>query len=145
MIITRECDYWVRIVRALGGGGKKTAVEICESEHIPSQFAYKILKKLERAGYILSSRGRDGGYWLVKPIDTFSLYDILSAVDDNLFINECLKDTVECTRNTSDTPCAVHCELKRVQHVLEEELKQKSILQVVTEYQPGEQPPGDGK
>ena len=139
MIITRECDYGVRIIRALSDGGKKTAVEICESEHIPSQFAYKILKKLERAGYLLSNRGRDGGYWLVRPIDSFSLFDVVAAVDDNLFINECLKDAAECSRNTKDAPCAVHCELKRVQGILVDELKQKSILDVVTEYQSGKQ------
>ena len=132
MIITRECDYGVRIIRALSEGGKKTADEICEKEHIPSQFAYKILKKLERAGFLLSTRGRDGGYWLVKPLDTFSLYDIVSAVDDNLFINECLRESADCSRNPKDAPCAVHRELGRVQGILVDQLKKKSILEVVT-------------
>ena len=49
MMITRESDYGVRIIRALKDGGLMTIGQICERECIPKQFAYKILKKLELA------------------------------------------------------------------------------------------------
>ena len=132
MFLTRECDYGLRIIRALAEGGKKTAEEICGAESIPSQFAYKILKKLERTGFLQSSRGRDGGYWLIKSLDAFSIYDIVSSIDENLFINECLRDDRPCLRNDPDHPCAVHRELERIQSVLVDQMSGKSILQVVT-------------
>ena len=132
MIITRGCDYGIRIIRALGGGEKKTAEEICAAEHIPSQFAYKILRKLERAGFLKSSRGRDGGYLLIRSLDTFSVFDVVSAVDDNLHINACLKHDAVCSRNKESAPCAVHRELNRIQNAFIEELKSKSILDIVT-------------
>jgi len=46
MTMTRESDYAVRIMRALSHGSLKTVKEICGEEAIPTQFAYKILKKL---------------------------------------------------------------------------------------------------
>jgi len=132
MYLTKECDYGLRIIRALADGEKTTAEEICAAENIPGQFAYKILKKLERAGYLQSSRGRDGGYWLVRPLNTFSIYDIVSSVDEILYINECLREDRPCKRNHPDEPCPVHKELERVQKVLVDELSGKSILEVVS-------------
>ena len=121
----------MRIIRALASGAKRTADEICAEENIPGQFAYKILKKLERAGFLQSTRGRDGGYWLVKQVNTFNLYDIVSSIDSNLFINECLRSDRSCLRNHPDEPCSVHRELDRVQGILIDELRKKTIHEVV--------------
>ena len=133
MLLTRECDYGIRIIRALSDGEKKTAEEICEMENIPSQFAYKILKKLERAGFLLSSRGREGGYWLIMPLDSFSIYDVVITIDTNLAINACLKGGSDCPFKNGEKPCAVHVELDRIQKVLMDELKGKSIMELVSE------------
>ena len=52
MFITRECDYAVRVVRALWGESRLSVSDICEKEAITAPFAYKILKKLQKAGYL---------------------------------------------------------------------------------------------
>ena len=132
MLLTRECDYGLRIIRALSGGEKTTAEEICTAECIPGQFAYKILKKLERAGYLMSSRGRDGGYWLVRPLSDITIYDVVSSIDENLYVNECLREDRPCIRNHDDNSCAVHVELERIQDVLMKELQKNTISQIVT-------------
>jgi len=132
MLLTRECDYGLRIIRALSTGEKATAEEICTAEKIPGQFAYKILKKLERAGFLQSSRGRDGGYWLVRQLDSVSIYDIVSSIDENLFINECLRNDRPCVRNDPDDCCAVHKELDRIQSILVDELSRRPITEVVS-------------
>ena len=49
MLITRECDYAVRVIRALQGESRLSVPEICEKEAITAPFAYKILKKLQKA------------------------------------------------------------------------------------------------
>ena len=131
MFLTRECDYGIRVVRALADNEKRTVKTICEMENIPQQYAYKILKKLENAGIVKSSRGPDGGYHLVKSPTSFSIFDIITAVDENLFLNECLKEGQECSRNTEDAPCAVHFELERIQNMLIEELKCKNMLEIM--------------
>ena len=122
VLLTRECDYAVRLVRALADSKKKTVQAICEQEHIPTQYAYKILKKLENAGLVKSRRGPDGGYYLHKPPSSVTLLDIVTSIDSNLLLNECLKANKECSRNTEDLPCSVHKELTRIQSVLVDEL-----------------------
>ena len=48
MLITRECDYAVRVIRALSGEERLSVSDICEKESITAPFAYKILKKLQK-------------------------------------------------------------------------------------------------
>ena len=45
MMITRESDYAIRIIRALKDGELLPLEQICQRELVPKQFAYKILKK----------------------------------------------------------------------------------------------------
>ena len=60
MVITRETDYALRILRALLDGELHTVGEIAQAELLPQAFAYKILKKLERRACWRSSGARRG-------------------------------------------------------------------------------------
>jgi len=130
MLLTKECDYGVRIIRVLSDARKKTVKKICDSEYIPEKYAYKILKKLENAGFVQSIRGRDGGYYLNKPLDTFTLYDIAHAVDENLSVFECLREGAACPHKSQDAPCTVHLEFERIQHMLISEMQSKTMHEV---------------
>jgi len=132
MFLTKECDYGLRIIRALGDGEKKNADDICSAEFIPGQYVYKILKKLDNAGIVQSTRGRDGGYRLVMALDKFSILDVVNAIDDHLSLTECLREDSFCLRNSISEPCAVHSELERIQKVLLQQLKHKTMLEVVS-------------
>ena len=48
MIITKETDYALRILRVLLDGEKHSVAEMSETELIPNQFAYQILRKPRR-------------------------------------------------------------------------------------------------
>ena len=61
MLLSRETDYALRILQSLLDGERKATGDISTSEMIPQQFAYKIIKKLSRAGLIEITRGVDGG------------------------------------------------------------------------------------
>jgi len=131
MLLTKECDYSVRILRALSDGQKKTVREICDSQFIPGQYAYKIIKKLDKAGFVQSVRGRDGGYLLSKPLDSFSLYDVIIAVDENLFIFECLRKDKFCAFKDDEQPCEVHLEFERLQFRLIDDIKLKTLQEIL--------------
>jgi len=133
MLLTKECDYGIRIIRALADGIKKTMSEICQTEYVPEQYAYKILKKLEHAGLLSILRGRDGGYLLAKPLNTITLLDIITAVDDNLYIFECLKDDSNCPFKVSDGPCVIHKKFCQLQKQLFDGLKQNTIAEMFLE------------
>ena len=130
MLITRECDYAVRIVRALAGGQKICVTQICEEEVLTPAFVYKILKKMEKAELVKSYRGSNGGYALNKGIDEITLMDIYRAVEPEFFMIECMNPDKPCVRNQGDG-CKVHKELCRIQKVLIRELSAKTIKKII--------------
>ena len=69
MVITRETDYALRILRALLDGKLHTAGQIAQDELLPQAFAYKILKKLEKAGLVEVVRGTAGGRWAAAELE----------------------------------------------------------------------------
>ena len=80
LVITRETDYALRILRALLDGGLHTVGQLSQDELLPQAFAYKILKKLEKAGLIQVVRGTAGGCRLAADLSKVSLYDLMRAI-----------------------------------------------------------------
>lgn len=128
MLITRECDYAVRVVRALAAGRRMSVGDICEREFITAPFAYKILKKLQKAGIVKGFRGVHGGYSLNRKTEELTLYDIYTAIDPGFFIIDCLEPGYQCPcNNENEQACTVHCELVRIQKRLCKMLQEDSL------------------
>lgn len=131
MIITRESDYAIRIIRELAKGGKKSVKEICEVELIPQQYAYKILKKLERAGIVKSFRGAKGGYVLMKSVSDLTLLDVLIAMEEDMCVNECVLHNFECPKHTEENPCKIRNELCSLQNAILQQLQGKKMAEIL--------------
>jgi len=152
MMITRESDYAIRILRALKNGEQLTIEQICQKELVPRQFAYKILKKLDRAGMVSIRRGAGGGCSLGRSLETLTLLDVIQAIDREFFLNPCIgkgyrceyingsfgqestpdnriaEDSYDmCGSGSNRRSCSVHWELSRIQRVLEQELGKKTL------------------
>ena len=131
MFLTKECDYAIRVVRGLASLETKSVRTICDREHIPLPFAYKILKKLEHAGIVRAHRGNAGGYQLIKAPDDVTLINIVQAVDEHLFLNECLREGHVCPHNSNGNSCGVHQEFARIQRILINALSEKTIKELI--------------
>ena len=132
MFITRECDYAVRVLRALAGESRLSVNEICEKESITAPFAYKILKKLQKSGIVKGYRGVHGGYALNRELDQLTLYDVYTAIDPDLFIIECMNPVNVCIRDGQNgAPCLVHRELADIQSELWSMLRRKSLKNIL--------------
>lgn len=94
MRITQETDYAFRIVSYLAANEGKVvgAPQIAESEGVTKRFTLRILRKLNLAGITDAKRGSKGGYFLKKPKEETTLYDIIVAVDGPIEINRCLQE-----------------------------------------------------
>lgn len=84
MLITRETDYALRVLRALSEGEQLTAGDISEQQMVPKPFAYKIIKKLSKAGFVRITRGADGGCRLAVGLDKVTLYDLMAAMEEDV-------------------------------------------------------------
>lgn len=119
MFITRECDYAVRVIRALAGEKRLSATDICEREEITAPFAYKILKKLQKAEIITGFRGVHGGYALKRELHELTLLDVYQAIEPDIFIIECLNPKKPCMHSRNlENGCKVHTELEKIQQEL---------------------------
>ncbi len=132
MLLTRDCDYAVRILRALSGGETTSVQDICRAEEISAPITYKLARKLEQSGYIKSYRGAGGGYALAVGLEELTLYDVCRAVDKDLLLIECMDMDYVCLRNPADAPCRVHKELCRLQAVMVRELQKKNLKEILS-------------
>jgi Rrf2 family protein len=131
VFVTREADYAVRIIRELSKGGRENVRTICNSEQIPHQYAYKILKKLEKGGLVKGYRGVDGGYALLRDVRTITLFDVITAVDGELLLSECLGHGTDCPmKGAGKRRCGVHREFSRIQALILKHLREKSLADV---------------
>ena len=73
--------------------------EIAERQEISIKYLERIAHDLTKGGIIQSSLGKSGGYKLKKNPSDITLFDILSAVDEELSPVACLKcGTPDCDR-----------------------------------------------
>lgn len=131
MVITRETDYALRILRALLDGELHAAGEIAQSELLPQAFAYKILKKLEKAGLLEIRRGTAGGCRLTADLDQTSLYDLMLAMGERSDLSACMEPDYQCPWRSSHGGCGVHCKLLEIQRKLDAELRSHSLQEIL--------------
>jgi Rrf2 family protein len=131
LIITRETDYAVRILRCLADFQLKTIREISEEQVVPRQFAYKISKKLERAGLIEIIRGATGGCRMIKDLHEVSLMDLINVMDRDNMVSSCLNPAVACAYREKNKSCCVHDALCQVQQNIIEYFKTLNMYDII--------------
>jgi Rrf2 family protein len=132
MIITREIDYAIRVLRGLRGGGLVATPMICQSEELPIHFVYRILKKLDNAGIVDIARGKSGGVKLSCDLASLTMYDLLEALGEPKYVNACTKPGYDCAyRRAHEGKCGVHDNLTTIQDNLDALLKGKTVLQIL--------------
>lgn len=120
MIITRETDYAIRLLRALSDGTLRSMQPLCKEEKIPLKFAYKILRKLKDGGIVTSTSGKNGGYRLIKDLHSFSLLDLIRIIDGPLYFNSCMKPGYVCEwASKKNSACIVHNNMQTIQSNME--------------------------
>ena len=132
-VITRETDYAIRLLRTLRDGERHTAAEAAERELVPQPLAYKILKKLSKAGLVEVTRGADGGCRLLADLDRTTLYDLLEAMGEDCRLSGCMASDHPCTWREAHGGCTVHCHLAAIQSKLDEELKSHTLADILGE------------
>lgn len=133
MLITKETDYALRILRALAGEERVTATKLAQGEQIPQQFAYKILKKLQKGGIIRIMRGTEGGYSLAIQLEQVSLFQLMKIMKEDSSISSCMKPGYQCSwcKAHEDAVCRVNAHLAAIQKRLNEELKTSSLQKII--------------
>ena len=86
--------------------------EVAKAQEIPLAYLAKVFQSLSKGGIIKSTRGTKGGVSLLKSPRAISLYDVIVAVEGEIFLNDCLIHKGYCHR---DPVCPAHFYWKEIQ------------------------------
>ena len=90
--ISKLTDYATVILAALAAEEPehvRTATALAEETHIAAPTVSKLLKQLQRAGLVASTRGLHGGYQLARPATQISAAAILDALEGPVALTDC--------------------------------------------------------
>ena len=124
MVITRETDYALRILRSLLDGELHTVGSIAQEELLPQPFAYKIIKKLSKTGLIQIVRGTSGGCRLAASLSQVTW--------ERSSLSACMEPGYQCPWREGHGGCTPHRQLAAIQHKLDQELRAHSLLEILT-------------
>lgn len=111
MQLTQYTDYAFRVLMYLSSKEKDelaTITEITDFYGISRNHLVKIVHSLAIDGFILTTRGKNGGMCLARPADQIGIGEVIRKTEPNL-------DLVECFNKKSNT-CVISqvCNLKSV-------------------------------
>ncbi|CAN0229378.1 unnamed protein product, partial [Chrysoparadoxa australica] len=66
-----------------------SAAELAKSLNCPAAYLSQILAKLKTPGILKSQRGLRGGVYLTKKLKDISIYEVVAAIDGEVFFNSC--------------------------------------------------------
>ncbi len=110
MRITVFTDYSLRVLiqAAIRHPEKVTIDEVAKAYGISRNHLIKVINELGRAGFLVTQRGRSGGFTLARPADKILVSEIVKFGEDGQPLVECF----DAARNTCVITPA--CRLKGV-------------------------------
>ncbi len=103
MKISTRGRYAVRLMLDLALNGTDqyvTIKSIAERQEISSKYLEQIISDLNRAGFVKSVRGAQGGYKLTRPPETYTVGAILRLIEGSLVPVACMEDEPnQCPRS----------------------------------------------
>jgi Rrf2 family protein len=113
-MLTKKGKYGLKAMVHLAGvsnGQLVSASEIAERHHIPRKFLDNIFIELRNAGFVLSRKGKGGGFCLARPASEIHIGNIIRALDGALA-------PIACASKTDYQPCddcdETECEVRHM-------------------------------
>lgn len=137
MRLTKRGEYALRAMIDLGiaqEAGRKVVqiAEIAGRENIPIKFLEAILVQLKEHGYLKSRRGKAGGYFLARPMDTIRIGDVVRRIEGPLAPIGCVSQNFyeKCSCPDEDH-CGLRMLMLDVRNAIANILDKYSLAQVV--------------
>lgn len=127
--ISRLTDYATVILASLArdGGQRRTATDIARNCHLAAPTVSKLLKQLQRAGLVDSTRGLHGGYCLARPARQISAAAILDALEGPLALTECATGHSQCDLQST---CSVGGSWQRINEAIRQSLHEITLAEL---------------
>ena len=104
MIVSSKGRYALRVMVALAqrqDGGYTPLKDIAESEGISRKYLESIMTILSKADFVDASHGKNGGYRLNRPVEAYTVGDILRLTEGDHSPVSC---DAQCERSCPSRP-----------------------------------------
>jgi FeS assembly SUF system regulator len=127
--ISRLTDYATVILATLAGEPERvqTATALAEHTQIAAPTVSKLLKQLQRANLVTSTRGLHGGYQLARPATDITAADILDALEGPVALTDCAAGHGHCGIEHS---CRVGRAWQRLNQAIRHSLNEVTLAQL---------------
>jgi Rrf2 family protein len=76
--------------------GNTNVNTIAETMGFSRHHVAKVMQKLVKSGYLKSSRGPSGGFFIIKPLESISLLDIYETIEGKMIDHDCFMEYHTC-------------------------------------------------
>ena len=138
-MLTQRSRYALRAMLFLAeqpSGGKPIPMNrIAVAANVPRKFLEMILSELREAGFLLSHRGKAGGYCLARPSHLISLGEVIRVIEGPLALVPCVSRTAyrSCGDCHDEATCAIRHAMARVRDETARILDGTSLADAVAE------------
>jgi len=134
MKISAQEEYGLRCLVQLATlrvGESLTLPQIAELEGISTANAGKLMWLLNKAGFVLSTRGTKGGYSLARPAAEIRLSEIIKVLDEDVLSKHCGSYTGVLDTCVHKGDCGIRPVIVGLHEIVEHALSQITLAQLV--------------
>ncbi|HKB84729.1 MAG TPA: Rrf2 family transcriptional regulator [Ignavibacteriaceae bacterium] len=132
--LSKKSEYALMAMRylAMSSDGKyATARDISQYYDIPYELVAKVLQQLVKKNLVSSLQGVRGGYSLVRAPEQISLMEIISAIEDNYQITNCMNENSSQKDCSHFECCMIRDPLIKVQREIDKVFQNMKIIQII--------------
>jgi Rrf2 family cysteine metabolism transcriptional repressor len=132
--LSKKAEYALMAARYMAlknSVGFSTAKEISESYQIPFQLVAKVLQNLVKGDVAISAKGVNGGFSLARKANSISLNDIISAVETNFKIVDCMQINGSSADCEHFDCCKIKDPLAEVQRKIDKVFTETLLVQIL--------------
>ena len=134
MKISAQEEYGLRCLLQLAGlkdGETLTLPQIAEREGISTANAGKLMWLLNKAGFVNSTRGTKGGYFLSRPAGEIRLSEIIRVLDEDVLAKHCESYTGVLDACVHKGDCGIRPVIVGLHEIVEHALSQITLASLV--------------
>ena len=132
MKISTKGRYAISVMMdlAMNGGNDKfiSLKDIALRQQLSNKYLEQIIAMLNKAGYLETARGNNGGYKLIKKPNEYTIGDILRATEGDLAPIYCLTEEGECDKKNN---CKTITFWKGLDDVINEYVDSKTLEDLI--------------
>jgi len=136
-MLSRKTRYAIMALTALArkyGEGPVPMPSIAKEKSIPLRFLEGILLQLRKKGIVDSTRGVDGGYFLVRKPSEVNVAEIVQEIEGSVRFVSCIDPCVEetgCEFGWDIESCNIRKVFSRIHHTVMNELEGTTLQDLI--------------